>query len=82
MRDGLPHSGLRWQRLAALTCRGRAKDGKKAAPQCGYRLQISKQRGIAACFALPRGNAVFERFGELLVNELKREAFFEVSHHP
>ena len=31
---------------------------------------------------LPRGNAVFQRLGQLLVNELEREAFFEVSHHP
>jgi hypothetical protein len=29
---------------------------------------------------LPRGNVVFERLGQLLVDEFQREAFFEVSH--
>ena len=31
---------------------------------------------------LPRGNRVFERVGELLVHELQRKTFLEVSHHP
>ncbi len=32
--------------------------------------------------ALPRGNAVFEGFGELLMHEFERKAFLEVSHYP
>ncbi len=28
------------------------------------------------------GNVAFERFGQLLVHELERKAFLEVSHHP
>src|SRR3984893_18375117 len=32
--------------------------------------------------ALPGANAVFERLGQLLVDEFKGKTFFEVSHHP
>src|SRR5229473_3179309 len=37
---------------------------------------------MSRCRALPRGNAVLERLGQLLVDELKGKTFFEVSHHP
>jgi hypothetical protein len=31
---------------------------------------------------LPGGDAIFQRLGQLLVDEFEREAFLEVSHHP
>jgi hypothetical protein len=50
--------------------------------QCGDRLVESEKGGIPETRALPRGNRVFERLGGLLVDELERKTFFEVSHHP
>ena len=41
----------------------------------------SEKQGFWAAGALPRGNRVFERLADLLVDELEREAFLEVSHH-
>ena len=32
--------------------------------------------------ALPRGNAVFERIGDLLMQEFQRKTFLEIAHDP
>ncbi len=39
-------------------------------------------QGLEGARALPRGNAVFERLSNLLVDKFEREAFLEVSHDP
>jgi hypothetical protein len=44
--------------------------------------RLADKRNAVSRSGLPRGNAVFERVGHLLVNKLEREAFLEVSHHP
>ena len=73
---------LRRQNPGALTCFGGAKTAEGGTRQLGYRLHAHRKWGIASGRALPRANAVFERLGQLLVDEFQRKTFFEVSHHP
>jgi hypothetical protein len=40
------------------------------------------KRGIRGRHRLPGGDAIFERFGQLLVDELQGKTFLEVSYHP
>jgi len=61
---------------------GTHANGTKAASGNADTAPSLGNQGAAGRGALPRGNAVFERFGQLLVHELDREALFEVSHHP
>src|SRR5512140_1532210 len=55
---------------------------KGGLPEVETAFEPGKMRGSGGWCALPRGNAVFERLSNLLVDEFEREAFFEVSHHP
>src|SRR5205814_10568662 len=66
---------------AALTAFCRLQTRQRRHPWYGYRLLRLEKRGLWAAGALPRGNRVFERLGILLVDELQREAFIEISHH-
>jgi hypothetical protein len=38
--------------------------------------------GLCSRGALPRGNALFERLGELLMDEFHGKTFLEITHHP
>src|SRR3954465_10664676 len=55
-----------WQRRYPWVRIPPVKDGKQEFSSAG---------------ALPGGNPFFERLADLLVDELEREAFLEVSHH-
>src|SRR6202008_2339765 len=60
--------------------RGTADTARWPAAALGARSGM-ESRGNWRFRALPRGNAFFERVGYLLVDELDRKAFVEVSHH-
>jgi len=63
-----------WPRTRPLVAEGSACVPTKP-PRGGG--ETEKQGGASA-----RADVVFERFGELLVNELERKTFLEVSYHP
>ena len=73
---------LRRQRPDALTPYGDAKTATTASGDADPAWRFQKNAELQERGALPRGNAFFERFGQLLVNELEGKAFFQVSHHP
>src|SRR4051812_12504800 len=64
--------------LTAYDARQSVKGGVRRRGHCPKMLET---RGFGAPGALPRGNRVFERLGQLLVDELQRKTFLEVSHH-
>src|SRR5258707_9092254 len=73
---------LRPQRPDALTPYGDAKTALTASGDAGAAWRFQKNAELQERGALPRGNAFFERFGQLFVNELECKAFFQVSYHP
>ncbi len=73
--------GLRRQKPAALTQNGRRQTAKGGIRNADTAFRSGQKGGKKGLRALPRGNRVFERLGQLLVNELERKAFLEVSHH-
>ena len=74
--------GLWRQKPAALTGFEPRPNDNRRHPQRGYRLQVSLNEGFGGLRALPRGNRVFERLGQLLVHELEREAFVSLCGEP
>jgi len=66
-------SGI-WPRTGLLVAEGSGCVPTKPPRRGGE----TERQGAASA----RADVVFERFGELLVNELERKTFLEVSYHP
>jgi len=60
----------------------RKKAGQNTARAVKNRGRRPGKRGVYGARRLPGGDVIFETVRILLVNELEREAFFEVADHP
>src|SRR4051812_50191528 len=72
---------MRARKPAALTAFCRPRIWQRRYPWVRIPPVKDGKWGFSPADALPRGNRFFERLADLLVDELEREAFLEVSHH-